>query len=81
MSSLEMLMLLELAQGRPLIHGKERDRASSNREEILRHARRLTRFGKRQLLRLRALRRGDLEPVRSGEFGVAESQTQVAIKP
>jgi NitT/TauT family transport system permease protein len=55
MSSLEMLALLELAQGRPLIHGQEPDRAF-NRWETLRPAlRRVLGFGKRSLLVLALL--------------------------
>jgi NitT/TauT family transport system permease protein len=50
MSSLEMLALLELAQGRPLIH--RQDRASSTRQAFLATVRRLIAFGKRSLLLL-----------------------------
>ena len=52
MSSLEMLALLELAQGRPLMHGQERDQASSIWEAFLPTIRRLIAFGKRSLLLL-----------------------------
>jgi NitT/TauT family transport system permease protein len=55
MSSLEMLALLELAQGRPLIHGQEPGRAF-NRWATLRPAlRRVLGFGKRSLLVLALL--------------------------
>ena len=55
MSSLEMLALLELAQGRPLIHGQEPDRAF-NRWKALRSAiRKAAEFGKRSLLVLALL--------------------------
>ena len=50
MSSLEMLALLELAQGRPLMHGQERDRASSRWEALRPAIRSLIAFGKRSLL-------------------------------
>src|SRR6266566_2449215 len=50
MSSLEMLALLELAQGRPLIHGLERDQASGRWAAFLPTIRRLIAFGKRSLL-------------------------------
>ncbi|WP_407175072.1 ABC transporter permease [Bradyrhizobium sp. STM 3562] len=50
MSSLELLPLIELAQGRPMIHGQEPDQAF-NRWEALRPAmRRVIAFGKRSLL-------------------------------
>jgi NitT/TauT family transport system permease protein len=52
MSSLEMLALLELAQGRPLMRGQERDQASSIWEAFLPTIRRLIAFGKRSLLLL-----------------------------
>jgi NitT/TauT family transport system permease protein len=52
MSSLEMLALLELAQGRPLMHGQERDQASSIWEAFLPTIRRLIAFGKRSLVLL-----------------------------
>jgi NitT/TauT family transport system permease protein len=52
MSSLEMLSLLELARGRPRIHGQERDQASSIWEAFLPTIRRLIAFGKRSLLLL-----------------------------
>jgi NitT/TauT family transport system permease protein len=52
MSSLEMLALLELAQGRPALHGQERDQASSIWEAFLPTIRRLIAFGKRSLLLL-----------------------------
>jgi NitT/TauT family transport system permease protein len=62
MSSLEMLALLELAQGRPLMHGQERDRASS-RWEVLRPAIRwLIAFGKRSLLVLALLALWEVVP-------------------
>lgn len=55
MSSLEMLSLLELAQGRPLIHGQEPERAF-NRWETLRPVfRRVLGFGRRSLLVLALL--------------------------
>jgi NitT/TauT family transport system permease protein len=52
MSSLEMLALLELAQGRPVLHGQERDHASSIWEAFLPTIRRLIAFAKRSLLLL-----------------------------
>jgi NitT/TauT family transport system permease protein len=52
MSSLEMLALLELAQGRPVLHGQERDQASSIWEAFLPTIRRLIAFAKRSLLLL-----------------------------
>jgi NitT/TauT family transport system permease protein len=52
MSSLEMLALLELAQGRPLVHDQEHDQASSIWEAFLPAIRRLIGFGKRSLLLL-----------------------------
>ena len=55
MSSLEMLSLLELAQGRPLIHGQEPDRAFSRWEALRPAIGRLVAFGKRSLLVLALL--------------------------
>ena len=55
MSSLEMLALLELAQGRPLMHGQERDQASSKWESLRPAVRWLIAFGKRSLLVLALL--------------------------
>ena len=52
MSSLEMLALLELAQGRPLIHEQECDQASRIWESFLPTIRRLIAFGRRSLLLL-----------------------------
>jgi NitT/TauT family transport system permease protein len=52
MSNLEMLALLETAQGNPLIRGQERDRPSSVWKVLLPAARRLIAFGKRSLLLL-----------------------------
>jgi NitT/TauT family transport system permease protein len=50
MSSLEMLALLELAQGHPLIRGKEPDRPFSRWEALRPYVRRLFAFGRRSLL-------------------------------
>jgi NitT/TauT family transport system permease protein len=62
MSSLEMLALLELAQGRPRIHGQEPDRASSIWEAFLPTIRRLIAFGKRSLLVLALLALWEVVP-------------------
>src|ERR1700753_1613702 len=50
MSSLEMLALLEEAQGRPLIQGQARDQAFSRWEAFRPVGRWLIAFGKRSLL-------------------------------
>jgi NitT/TauT family transport system permease protein len=50
MSSLEMLSLLELAQGHPVIRGQEPDRPVRRWEALLPAVRRLAAFGKRSLL-------------------------------
>jgi NitT/TauT family transport system permease protein len=55
MSSIEMLALLELAQGRPVIHGQERNQASSSREAFHPAVRWLIAFGKRSFLVLALL--------------------------
>ena len=47
MSSLEMLALLELAEGRPLVHGQEPDRAFNSWEVVGPAIRSAARFGKR----------------------------------
>jgi NitT/TauT family transport system permease protein len=52
MSSLEMLALLELAQGNPLIRGQVHDQPSSIWKAFLAVTRRLIAFGKRSLLLL-----------------------------
>jgi NitT/TauT family transport system permease protein len=52
MSSIEMLALLELAQGRPLNPGQERDQTYSIWEAFLPAIRRLIAFGKRSLVLL-----------------------------
>jgi NitT/TauT family transport system permease protein len=62
MSSLEMLALLELAQGRPLMHGQERDRASSRWEALRPSIRWLIAFGKRSLLVLALLALWEVVP-------------------
>lgn len=55
MSSLEMLPLLELAQGRPLIHGQEPDQAFNRWEALRPAARRVVAFGKRSVVVLAVL--------------------------
>jgi NitT/TauT family transport system permease protein len=55
MSSLEMLALLELAQGRPLMHRQEPDRASGRWESLRPAVRRLVAIGRRSLLVLALL--------------------------
>jgi NitT/TauT family transport system permease protein len=55
MSSLEMLALLELAQGRPLMHRQEPDRASGRWESLRPAVRRLVGIGRRSLLVLALL--------------------------
>jgi NitT/TauT family transport system permease protein len=67
MSSLEMLALLEMAQGRPLIHGQElrgqeRDQAFSRRESLRLAGRWLIGFGKRSLLVLALLALWEVVP-------------------
>jgi NitT/TauT family transport system permease protein len=49
MSSLEMLALLELAHGRPLIHGQEREQPSNGGKIFRLAIRKLIGFGKRSL--------------------------------
>jgi NitT/TauT family transport system permease protein len=68
MSSLEMLSLLELAQGRPLIHGQEPDRAFSRWEALRPTISRLVAFGKRSLLVLALLALWEAVP----RFGLAD---------
>lgn len=55
MSSLELLALLELGQGRPLVHGHEHDRASGRRAVLRAAFGKLAAFGKRSLLVLALL--------------------------
>src|ERR1700751_2188739 len=55
MSSLEMFALLELGQGRPLVHGQEHDQAASRWEAFHPLIRKLIAFGKRSLLMLALL--------------------------
>jgi NitT/TauT family transport system permease protein len=67
MSSLEMLALLEMAQGRPLIHGQELrgqecDQAFSRRESLRLAGRWLIGFGKRSLLVLALLALWEVVP-------------------
>jgi NitT/TauT family transport system permease protein len=62
MSNLEMLVLLELAQGRPLIHGPERDRATSRWDGFRPAIRKLIAFGKRSLLVLALLALWEVVP-------------------
>jgi NitT/TauT family transport system permease protein len=67
MSSLEMLALLEMAQGRPLIHGQElrgqeRDQAFSRGESLRLAVRWLIAFGKRSLLVLALLALWEVVP-------------------
>ena len=62
MSSLEMLALLELAEGRPLVHGREPDRAF-NRWEVVRPAiRSAARFGRRSAVVLALLAIWEIVP-------------------
>lgn len=69
MSSLEMLALLELAQGRPLIHGREPDRTFGRWHALRPAIGRFVAFGKRSLLVLALLALWEVIP----RLGLADS--------